>query len=125
MKSETLCQLAVHALEDLKGIDIITLDVRTLTSITDYMVICTGRSTRHIQSLAENAAIKAKEMNISPIRSEGDKDADWILVDLGNVVVHAMLESARTFYSLEDLWTPVKTVREQHSNENPTDHNRS
>lgn len=112
MKSEELRDLAVTALDDLKGIDIVAMDVRTLTSITDYMIICTGRSTRQVKALAEAVAVKAKEMQVKPVRTEGDKENEWVLVDLGDVVVHVMLASTRAFYSLEDLWEPVKELRE-------------
>ncbi len=114
MKSEELRDLAVTALDDVKGIDIVDLDVRSLTSITDYMVICTGRSTRHVKALAEAVAAKAKEMKAtSVVRMEGERESEWILVDLGDVVVHVMLAATRAFYSLEDLWEPVKELREQ------------
>lgn len=113
MKTEQLRDLAVLALEDLKGIDISTIDVRSLTTITDYMIICTGTSTRHIKSLAENVIKKAKEQHCKYVRIEGDSDAEWILVDLGDVVIHVMLASARDFYSLEDLWEPIKEVRQK------------
>lgn len=112
MKSEELRDLAIQALEDSKGIDIATIDVRTLTNITDYMIICTGRSTRHVKSLAESVATKAKEMHASFVRTEGESESEWILVDLGDIVVHVMLPATRTFYSLEDLWEPVKELRE-------------
>lgn len=116
MKPEELRDAAIKALEDSKGIDITPLDVRTLTSITDYMIICTGRSTRHVKALAESVAVKAKEMNASFVRTEGESESEWILVDLGDVVIHAMTPASRAFYSLEDLWEPVKELREQNNN---------
>lgn len=116
MKAEDLRDFAVKSLDDMKGIDIVAMDVRTLTSITDYMIICTGRSTRHVKSLADSIAIKAKEQKVKPVRTEGDSDCEWVLVDLGDVVVHVMLPSARAFYSLEDLWVPVKELRDSQSN---------
>jgi len=112
MTSEELRDLAIQQLEDMKGVDIATIDVRTLTSITDYMVMCTGRSTRHVKSLSESVASKAKEMKVSVVRTEGEAESEWILVDLGDVVVHVMLAATRAFYSLEDLWEPVKELRE-------------
>jgi ribosome-associated protein len=113
MTPEELCELTFKALDDLKGIEITTLDVRTLTSITDYMVICTGRSTRHVKSLAENVSFQAKKSHASFVRTEGDLENAWVLVDLGDVVVHIMLAETRAFYSLEDLWEPIKELREQ------------
>lgn len=113
--SEELREIALSALEDLKGIDITAMDVRSLTSIADYMIICTGRSSRHAKALAESVATKAKENKASFVRTEGENDGDWILVDLGDVVVHVMLANARAFYSLEDLWEPVKDLRDQES----------
>ena len=113
MNSEELRDLAINTLDDMKGIDSVPLDVRTLTVVTDYMVICTGRSTRHVRSLAESVATKAKAAKVSPTHIEGDAENEWVLVDLGDVVVHVMLPSARAFYSLEDLWEPIKEMREQ------------
>lgn len=115
MKSEALRDLATNILNEMKGIDIVTMDVRTLTTVTDYMVICTGRSTRHVKAMAESVQIKAKELQVSPIRTEGEQESEWVLVDLGDVIVHVMLANTRSFYSLEDLWEPVKELREQKS----------
>lgn len=116
MKPEEIRDLAVTALDDLKGVDIVTMDVRTLTSITDYMIICTGRSTRQVRALAETVATKGKEVKLSHVHIEGDKESEWVLVDLGDVVVHVMTAATRSFYSLEDLWEPVKEMRENKSN---------
>jgi ribosome-associated protein len=115
MKPEEIRDLAINALDDMKGIDIVSMDVRTLTSITDYMVICTGRSTRHVKALAESVATTAKEKKVSFVRTEGERESEWILVDLGDVVIHVMLPAARAFYSLEDLWEPVKELRDHKS----------
>jgi ribosome-associated protein len=112
MKPEQLRDLALSTLDEMKGIDIVTIDVRTLTSITDYMIITTGRSTRHVKALAESVAVKAKEMKAPIVRTEGEHESEWILVDLGDVVVHVMLSTTRAFYSLEDLWEPVKELRD-------------
>lgn len=116
MNSEEIRDLAMNTLDDMKGIDIVAMDVKTLTSITDYMIICTGRSTRHVRALAESVAVKGKEKSLSHIRTEGDTENEWVLVDLGDVVVHVMLATTRAFYSLEDLWEPVKEIREANSN---------
>lgn len=115
MKPEELRDIAVSALDDMKGQDIVAMDVRTLTSITDYMVICTGRSTRHVKALAESVAVKAKECKAHFVRTEGERESEWILVDLGDVVVHVMLPATRAFYGLEDLWEPVKELRDSQS----------
>lgn len=115
MKPEEIRDMAVAVLDDMKGVDIVTMDVHSLTSITDYMIICTGRSTRHVRALGESVVMKAKEMKISTVRMEGEKESEWVLVDLGDVVVHVMLAATRSFYSLEDLWEPVKELREQKS----------
>lgn len=115
MKPEEIRDLALKALDDMKGDNIVTMDVRMLTDITDYMIICTGRSTRHVKALAETVSAKAKEMHVPTVRTEGEKDSEWILVDLGDVVIHIMLATTRAFYSLEDLWEPVKELRGQKS----------
>lgn len=113
MKPEELRDIALKALDDMKGVDVVSIDVRTLTSITDYMIICTGRSTRQVKALADNVFIKAKENKAGTVRMEGEKESEWIVVDLGDVVVHVMTPNTRSFYSLEDLWEPVKELREQ------------
>lgn len=113
MTPESIRDIAYQALDEMKGIDIATIDVHDLTTIADYLLICTGTSTRHVKALAENVSKKAKENGLSHIRSEGERESEWILVDLGDVVVHVMLAATRAFYSLEDLWAPVKELRDQ------------
>ena len=116
MKPEELRDLAINALDEMKGIDIVSMDVRTLTSITDYMVICTGRSTRHVKALAESVSSSAKAKHASFVRTEGERESEWILIDLGDVVIHVMVPATRAFYSLEDLWEPVKELRDSQAN---------
>lgn len=91
-------------LDDAKAKDITVLDVRGLTSITDTMVVCTGTSNRHLQSIASKLAESAKEVGNPPLSVEGEPGSDWILVDLGDAIVHVMLKEARGFYNIEQLW---------------------
>lgn len=96
--------LILNALEDVKAKDITVIDVRDRTSVTDYMVIASGTSNRHVKSLADNVVIEAKKNGQKPLGSEGGPGSDWILVDLGEVVVHVMLPATREFYDLERFW---------------------
>jgi ribosome-associated protein len=102
---EELKDLAIRALEEVKGIDIRVLDVRGLTSITDWMVIVSGTSVRHVQALAENVVTLAKQARNPPLGVEGERAGEWILIDLGDVVVHVMQPAIREFYNLEKLWS--------------------
>lgn len=111
MQNETLVQLAVEALEELKGKDITTLDVREKTSVTDFMVIASGTSSRHVKSLAENVLEKAKAQGVRPLGSEGLDGGEWALLDLGDVVVHVMQVPTRQFYDLERLWQGAEQSR--------------
>ncbi|MGC3871925.1 ribosome silencing factor [Halomonas sp. GXIMD04776] len=113
MQNEALKTLAVEALEELKGQDITELDVAALTSVTDVMVIANGTSTRHVGALADNVVEKAKEAGIRPLGVEGGAGADWVLVDMGDVVVHVMLPDARRLYDLERLWSDLPSNGEE------------
>jgi ribosome-associated protein len=105
MKPEAVKNLVVEALEDLKAVNIVVLNVSQLTGVTDYMVVAGGTSTRHVRSLLDAVVVKAKERGIMPLGIEGEQHAQWGLVDLGDVVVHIMLPEVRDFYQLEKLWS--------------------
>jgi ribosome-associated protein len=104
MQAEQMKQLVVHALEDVKGVDIVALDVRGKTSITDYMVIASGRSDRQVKSLARNVIDQAREQGLTLLGVEGEREGEWVVVDLGEVVVHIFIPEKRDFYNLEKLW---------------------
>jgi ribosome-associated protein len=105
MPAADLARLVVQSLEDLKAQDVRVLDVTALTSIMDVMVIASGTSNRHVKALSESVLEAAKAAGVRPIGVEGDATSDWILVDLGDVVVHVMLPRTRSFYNLEKLWS--------------------
>jgi len=104
MKVDELTQLAFDALDDLKAVDVRVLDVREKTNVTDVMVIATGTSARHVKSLADNVIVKAKQNGETPVGIEGEETGEWVLVDLGDVVVHVLQAEIRDFYQLEKLW---------------------
>ena len=117
MQNEQLVQLAVAALEDMKAQDITVIDVRGKTSVTDFMVIASGSSSRHVKSLANEVLEKVKEQGVRPIGSEGLEGGEWALLDLGDVVVHVMQIATRQFYDLERLWQGAEQSRAQHGPE--------
>ncbi|MDA0679461.1 MAG: ribosome silencing factor [Proteobacteria bacterium] len=110
MNSEQLCELVVDALEDGKAKDVVRLDVRDLTSVTDYMVVASGTSNRHVMALAHAVAEKSKAAGQRPMGIEGESGSEWVLLDLGDALVHVMLPRVREFYNLEKLWSlsPIK-----------------
>ena len=97
---------SVHeALAELKAQDVVEIDVRGKSSVCDYMVVASGTSTRHVKSVADEVVRFAKKLDVMPLGVEGEREAEWVLVDLADVVVHVMLPRVREFYALERLWT--------------------
>lgn len=105
--SAALAELALKAVQDLKGRDPQRLDVTPLTDVMDQLVIASGTSARHVRSIAENVVAEARKAGIRPIGMEGQESGEWVLVDFGGVVVHVMGEDQRKFYALEKLWTAL------------------
>lgn len=104
MNTESIKQTAVAALEDIKARDIIVMNVAKLTSIADYMIIASGDSARQTKALARSVMEKIKEAGGEVYSSEGEENGEWILVDLGSVIVHIMHPAIREYYNLEELW---------------------
>lgn len=109
--------LVCKILDDLKGIDIKILNVESMTCITDRMVLCTGRSNRHVNATANNLVSELKKLSIVPIGVEGLQTSDWVLIDLGDIIVHIMQQETRDFYNLEALWSCVPVIND-HANSN-------
>jgi ribosome-associated protein len=110
MQLEQLRDLVVETLNDMKARDVTVMDVRGKTAITDYMVVASGTSDRHVKSIAETVAYRAKEAGEPALGSEGVADGEWALVDLNGIVVHVMLPKVRDFYNLERLWSAPALV---------------
>ncbi len=104
MQFNELKKLVISAIEDLKGENIIELDVKGKTSVTDMMIIVSGTSGRHVKSIANNVSSESKKADHPPLGVEGEAQAEWVLVDLGDIVVHVMQPHVREFYDLEKLW---------------------
>jgi ribosome-associated protein len=102
---EALLETVHAAIAELKARDVVEIDVRGKSSVTDYMVIASGTSSRHVKSIADEVVRFAKKLGVMPLGVEGEREAEWVLVDLGDVVVHVMLPRVREFYALERLWT--------------------
>ncbi|GJL81047.1 MAG: ribosomal silencing factor RsfS [marine bacterium B5-7] len=102
--SSELCDTLIGLLEDGKGVDIIHLDVSKLTTITDFMVIVTGTSSRHVNALAANTVSSMRDKGIRPRGLEGQESGEWVLLDFGDVIIHIMQKTVRELYDLEGLW---------------------
>lgn len=109
MKSEALKDLAIAALEELKGQDITVLDVREQADFTDFMIVVSGTSQRHLKAMAGQVYISSKQAGVPPLSIEGEDSQEWMLVDLGDVVIHLMRPETRSLYEIEKLWSLGKT----------------
>ncbi|GIU18806.1 ribosome silencing factor [Shewanella colwelliana] len=105
MQSAELKQFVIDKVEDLKARDIAVLEVSEQSNITDYMVVCSGTSKTHVKAIAENVVLEAKRANLHIHGVEGRDSSEWVLVDLGDVIVHVMQDQTREFYQLEKLWS--------------------
>ena len=99
-----LAQVVLAALEDMKAVNVKAMDVRNITDITDMMVVASGTSDRHVKSIADRVVQRCKEAGYRPYGIEGERDGEWVLLDLNDVVLHVMLPRVREFYALEKLW---------------------
>ncbi len=115
-----LLEIALQALEEMKARDVSTLDVRGITSITDTMVVASGTSGRHVKALADNVAEQAKKHGWPPVGMEGQQESEWILVDLGDVIVHVMQSAAREYYDIERLWQDLSPEGRQNEQRRQT-----
>lgn len=107
MTSEALRNLIVGALEDRKGRDVVAMDVTGVSDVTDYMIIASGTSNRHVKALVDNVVEAATSAGVRPLGVEGRESHEWVLVDVGDALVHVMQADARDFYDLERLWTEL------------------
>ena len=104
IQTSKLRDLVLLSLDELKAVDTVTMNVKKITSFTDYMMISTGTSTRHIQALSDKVLNDLKKNKIHPLGVEGIEQAEWVLIDAGDIVLHLMSNQARDFYDLEGLW---------------------
>ncbi|HSI28338.1 MAG: ribosome silencing factor [Methylophilus sp.] len=101
----------VDALEDIKAFDITVMDVHKLTTLTSYMIVASGNSTRQCKAIADNVREKLKEKGVDARGIEGEKDGEWVLVDLDEIVIHVMVPATRAYYNLEQLWSESQSRR--------------
>jgi ribosome-associated protein len=110
---DKLRTLVKEALNDLKAEEVVELDVRDKTSVTDYIFVASGTSSRHVKAVANNVAVEAKKAGCKPLGIEGETEGEWVLVDLGDIVVHVMQSQVRQFYDLESLWRVTIEERQE------------
>ncbi|QBH96870.1 ribosome silencing factor [Limnobaculum zhutongyuii] len=105
MQGNELQSFVIDKIEDLKGLDIVRIDVSKTSSITDCMIICTGTSSKHVQSIADHVVQSARQAGMLPLGIEGQNAGDWVVVDLDDVIVHVLQADSRQLYELEKLWS--------------------
>ena len=104
MTNQEFNDFVLDKIDDMKGRDVVTIDVSDKSTITDTLIICSGNSKRHVSSIAENVVVQSKAIGHAPLSVEGKESGEWVLVDLGEIVVHVMQDETRDFYQLEKLW---------------------
>ncbi|MBY7924170.1 ribosome silencing factor [Vibrio fluvialis] len=104
MQREELKDFLADKADDMKAVDIVTLDVQGKSSVTDYMIICSGTSKRHVSSIADHVASEAKKAGVEPLGIDGENEGEWVVVDMGTTMLHVMQEEHRAMYQLEKLW---------------------
>ena len=109
---EAMKAAVIDALEDIKAFDISVMDVRKLTSLTNYMIVASASSTRQAKAIADNVVVKLKEKGFDIRGLEGGKEGEWVLVDLDDIVVHIMIPATRAYYNLEQLWSEAEGRRD-------------
>ena len=120
MDLEAMKAAVIDALEDIKAFDITVMDVRKLTSLTNYMIVASASSTRQSKAIADNVIVKLKEKGFHIRGEEGAKDGEWVLVDLDDIVVHVMIPATRAYYNLEQLWGATEGRRGHITQDNAT-----
>ncbi len=103
LQSKKLEKFALDTIADLKGLDPVCMDISKMSSIADHMIVVTGTSSRHVKSISEEIVKRSKAAEY-PVRMEGQEQAEWVLIDLGDVIVHVMQAATRKLYDLESLW---------------------
>ena len=104
MEVQEIVKLAINALEDVKGKNIVSLDTSKLTSLFSHLIVATGDSNRQVKALANNVAVDLKAAGVELVGTEGHESGEWVLVDAGEVVIHVMLPAVRDYYDIEALW---------------------
>jgi ribosome-associated protein len=108
--AEKKAQRAARAARDRKAIDLVVLDVQGLSGVTDFFLVCSGRSTTHVKSIADAIREELKDDGVRPLHSEGATESGWVLLDYGDVLMHVFLEDTRAYYALERLWGDAPSI---------------